>query len=107
MLSCLLVEQVTSSFLASFGHRVRQHAVNKTVAAHLKSMILACSHSAAKKRRAAIKALDSIFTVFPVLLCDATIVRTLLESLTLLRDACEGEFDDEVSVRDSYHPCAI
>lgn len=87
-----------ASFLASFGQSVRRHTVCLQTSTHLKAMILQCSHPSGKTRRVAGQALDTIFAAYPVLLCDARLLNPLLESLTLLRDACESEYDDEVNL---------
>ena len=60
-------------------------------------MVLECCSTSAKGRQAALKSLDAIFAAFPVLLCDSKLLVTMLESLTILRNACESEMDDEVS----------
>lgn len=87
---------VTEAFRHSFGQRVRRHSVKPIIARYIKNMILECSHRNLQARKAAIKSLDAIFAAFPVLLCDSGLLKGILESLTLLRNACEGEFDDEV-----------
>lgn len=92
-----IATRVTEAFIRSFGQRVRRHGVMSSSASRLKEMVLQCSNTHLKARIAAIKSLDSIFAVFPILLCDATLLRGILDSLTLLRDACESEMDDEVS----------
>ena len=94
------LSKVTDAFIDGFGRRVRQHAVKRTVANLLKIMILQCCHSSSKARKAAFTSLDAIFAVFPVLLCDSSLLGGILESLTLLRDACDSEYDDEVSTPD-------
>lgn len=43
------------------------------------------------------KYLQRLITAFPSLLCDPPFVVALLEVLTLMHRACEGEFTDEVS----------
>jgi hypothetical protein len=88
--------QVTDAFTRCFGQRVRRHAVKQSIADSLKSMIVQCSSSSLRTRSVAIRSLDTIFSVFPVLLCDAVLIRVVLESLTLLRDACESEYSTEV-----------
>jgi phosphatidylinositol 4-kinase len=88
--------QVTATFVASFDHKVRRHAVKRGIAQDLKSMILECCTVSAKARQAAFTSLDTTFSSFPVLLCDSELLIAMLECLTLLRNACESEMDDEV-----------
>lgn len=89
---------MTEAFITSFDHKVRRHAVKRSIAEDLKSMVLECCSTSAKGRQAALKSLDAIFAAFPVLLCDSNFLVTMLESLTILRNACESEMDDEVSI---------
>lgn len=81
----------------SFDHKVRRHAVKRSIAQDLISMILECCTTSSWARKAALKSLDTIFAAFPVLLCDSALLVTMLECLTILRNACESEMDDEVS----------
>lgn len=87
---------MTETFITSFDHKVRRHAVKRSIAQDLKSMVLQCCSTSVKARRAALRSLDSIFASFPVLLCDSVLLTTMLESITILRNACESEMDDEV-----------
>lgn len=89
--------QVTETFITSFDHKVRRHAVKRSIAEDLKSMVLECCATSRHARGAALKSLDAIFAAFPVLLCESALLVTMLESLTILRNACESEMDDEVS----------
>lgn len=61
-------------------------------------MILQCCATYPQARKAALKSLDVIFASFPVLMCDSSLLVTMLECLTILRNACESEMDDEVSI---------
>ena len=49
------------------------------------------------------KYLDRLITSFPSLMCDPPLVFSILEVLTLLRRACEGELLDEVMPRIHAH----
>lgn len=89
-------EKVTAVFNRSLGEKVRQHAVRPDVSQRLQAMLLQCCHAHKQTRQAATRSLDSIFTAYPVLLCDSPLLTCMLEALTLLRKACECEMDDEV-----------
>ncbi|KAI6045569.1 hypothetical protein EDC04DRAFT_2888588 [Pisolithus marmoratus] len=49
------------------------------------------------------KYLNRLITSFPSLMCDPTLVYAILECLTLLRRACEGEFIDEYSPKHEFY----
>ena len=89
-------ERVTGVFNRSLGERVRMHAVRPAISQRIQAMVLQCCHAHKQTRQAAVRSLDSIFTAFPVSLCDSPLLTCILESLTLLRNACECEMDDEV-----------
>lgn len=84
------------SFKTAFDLKVRRHNVTRSIAQDLKAMVLICCGTSAKARKVALRSLDAIFGAFPVLLCDSTLLVAMLECLTLLRNACESEMDDEV-----------
>lgn len=91
-----VANRVTTVFNRSLYERTRSHDVRPEVGERLQAMVLQSCHAHRATRQAAVKALDNIFEAFPVLLCDAPLLTCILESLTLLRDACECEMEDEV-----------
>lgn len=66
------------------------------MSAELQKLLVTSCHRITKVRDVATKYLHRLITSFPSLMCDAPLVCAILEVLTLVRRACEGEFTDEV-----------
>jgi phosphatidylinositol 4-kinase A len=66
------------------------------LSAELQALLVGSTHRVAKARHVADKYLNKLITSFPSLMCDPPLVFAILETLTLLRRACENAFIDEV-----------
>lgn len=89
-------------FIGSLRQRVRNHTVDRSLPLHLSSMIRYCASTSEDARTATYTALDSVLQAFPILCCDSQFIVTLLETLTLVRDACEDEYANEYAPRLTY-----
>lgn len=78
-----------------------QHSISPSLSQELRKLLVASTHRIAKVREIAMKYLQRLITAFPSLLCDPPFVIAILEVLTLMQRACEGEFTDEVWIK---HP---
>lgn len=84
--------------LNELSTQIIEHSLPKSMSAELQSLLVASCHRIGKVRDIAAKYLYRLITSFPSLMCDAPLVCAILEVLTLVRRACEGEFTDEVRV---------
>lgn len=84
------------TFVAGIGRKVVDHTLGPHLSGELRLLLVASCHRVAKVRDLASKYLDRLITSFPSLMCDGPLVFAVLDCLTLLRRACEGEFTDEV-----------
>lgn len=74
------------------------HSLSPGISTELRGILVASTHRVARTRDLAMKYLNRLINAFPSLMCDAPLVFAILDVLTLLRKACEGEFTDEVSL---------
>lgn len=96
--SCMdsIAEKVMRGCLNELNTRVMQHALPVTISSELQNLLVASCHRIARARDIAGKYLHRMITSLPSLMCDEPLVCAILEVLTLLRHACEGEYTDEV-----------
>lgn len=85
------------SSLNELSSQIVEHSLPKPMSAELQQLLVTACHRITKVRDIAAKYLNRLITSFPSLMCDAPLVCAILEVLTLLRRACEGEYMDEVS----------
>lgn len=85
------------------GQAARQ-ALPETLSQELRVLLVGSTHRIEKARAVASKCLNRLITSFPSLMCDPPLVFAILEVLTLLRGACENEFNDEVRERSLFQP---
>jgi phosphatidylinositol 4-kinase A len=83
--------------LNELSTQIVEHSLPKSMSAELQKLLVTACHRISKVRDIAAKYLYRLITSFPSLMCDAPLVCAILEVLTLVRRACEGEFTDEVS----------
>lgn len=76
--------------------KIIEHSVPRQITSELRSLLVYSCHRINKAREVASRYLNRLITSFPSLMCGAPLVFAILEVLTILRRACEGEFTDEV-----------
>lgn len=96
--SCMdsIAEKVVRGCLNELNTRIMQHSLPVTISLELQKLLVASCHRIARARDIAGKYLHRMITSLPSLMCDEPLVCAILEVLTLLRRACEGEYTDEV-----------
>ncbi|KAG8958845.1 phosphatidylinositol-4- kinase, partial [Tulasnella sp. 425] len=92
-----IAENVIRSYVGVLSRKIVDHSLSKELSGELRQLLIASCHRVAKPRDIAAKYLNRLITSFPSLMCDESLVCAILEVLTLLRKACEGEFTDEYS----------
>lgn len=78
--------------------QIVEHQLPRRVTSELKILLVHSCHRVSKAREIASRYLNRLITTLPSLMCSAPLVFSILETLTILRHACEGEFVDEVSL---------
>ncbi|KAG9010494.1 phosphatidylinositol-4- kinase [Tulasnella sp. JGI-2019a] len=90
-----MAENVMRGFVAGLSRKIVDHSLSTGISTELRLILVASTHRVARTRDLAMKYLNRLITAFPSLMCDAPLVFAILDVLTLLRKACEGEFTDE------------
>lgn len=83
--------------MTALARRVVDHSLGSELTNGLKNLLIWSCHRISKARLIASKYLDRLVTAFPSLMCDSGFVFAVLDTLTLLQKACEGQYIDEVS----------
>ena len=78
------------------SRKIVEHCIPGHVSSELRHLLIYSCHRIGKAREVASRYLNRLITSFPSLMCGAPLVFAILEVLTILRRACEGEFTDEV-----------
>lgn len=89
--------QVIQAAIGELSKQVVEHALSKDISKELQVLLVYSCHRISRTRDIALKYLNRLITCFPSLMCDKQLVFAILETLTILRRACEGEFADEVN----------
>ncbi|KAG8878350.1 phosphatidylinositol-4- kinase [Tulasnella sp. 331] len=89
------MHMVMRGFVAGLSTKIVDHSLSPGISTELRLILVASTHRVARTRDLAMKYLNRLMTAFPSLMCDAPLVFAILDVLTLLRKACEGEFTDE------------
>lgn len=98
-----IADKVIASFILDLSDKVSTHSVDPRVSAEVRNLLLGSCHRVEKVRSVSRKFLDRLVGAYPSLLCDQDVVFALLEILTLLRHACEGQYRDEFSPIYHFH----
>ncbi|GAA96782.1 uncharacterized protein L969DRAFT_97129 [Mixia osmundae IAM 14324] len=98
-----IADKVNETYRGALNDQVSRHSVKPEAFNELRKMIKACCSPQAPARKVALRYVDNVIGSFPSLLCDLTTVTTLLELLTLLRHACEAQYENTYRPRYSYH----
>ena len=83
--------------IGELSKQVVEHTLPGRIYDELQVLLETSCHRVAKCRDMAAKYLNRLIISFPSLMCDPPLVFAILEVLTMLRKAREGEFTDEVS----------
>lgn len=105
LLACMdsISEKVIRDFVnETISRKIVQHSISPSLSQELRKLLVASTHRIVKVRELAIKYLQRLITAFPSLLCDPPFVVALLEVLTLMHRACEGEYLDECTPQHEY-----
>lgn len=97
----LIAKKVIRSCLSDLNARASQQALPDCLSAELCKLLVDSTHRIEKCRKLAANFLDQLVTTFPSLMCDPPLVFAILEVLTLLRNAVEDTYLDEVSRLDT------
>lgn len=89
---------MTKVAIANFSRQAVEHSLPDHISLELRNLLVFSCHRVTSTRFVAMEYLNRLITSFPSLMCDPPLVFALLEVLTLLRRACEGEYIDEVSI---------
>ncbi|KAJ8087995.1 phosphatidylinositol-4- kinase [Marasmius tenuissimus] len=90
-----IAEKVIRGCITELNTQASQQALPETLSSELQRLLVLSTHRIEKARDVAHKFLNRLITSFPSLMCDPRLVFAILETLTLLRIACENEFVDE------------
>lgn len=83
--------------IGELSRQVVEHSLPERIYDGLQTLLELSCHRVTKCRDVAARYMNRLITSFPSLMCDPPLVFAILEALTMLRKACEGEFIDEVS----------
>ena len=89
-------KQIIQVAIGELSRQVVEHSLPASVPEELRCLLASSCHRVAKVRDSALKYLNRLISSFPSLMCDEPLVFAILEALTILRRACEGEYLDEV-----------
>jgi phosphatidylinositol 4-kinase len=87
---------VNESFRRALNDQVVLHNIDPIVYTEVKRILVECCRPADQVRSIALRYMDALVNSFPSLLCESSVVTACLEVLTLLRRACESQYDDAV-----------
>lgn len=96
-------DKVIDSFVIDMFGRVNTHSVDPRVSAEVRNLLLGSCHRFEKVRIVSRRFLDRLIGAYPSLICDQDVVFAMLEILTLLRRACEGQYRDEFTPVYHFH----
>ncbi|CAO1634457.1 unnamed protein product [Parajaminaea phylloscopi] len=98
-----IADKVIASFIDDLSGRISTHSVDPRVSSEVRNLMLGSCHRVEKVRVVSRRFLDRLVVAYPSLLCDQDVVFAMLEILTLLRHACEGQYRDEFSPVYHFH----
>lgn len=92
------ISQIIIMTINELSRHVVQHSLPDSVPGEMRTLLVHSCHRISKARDVAMRYLNRLISSFPSLMCDAPLVYAILEVLTMLRRACEGEYTDEVRI---------
>lgn len=98
LLGCMesVAEKVIRGAVSDLHGQAAKQALPSSLSMELRALLVASTHRIPKAREIAARYLNRLITSFPSLMCDPPLVTAILEVLTLLRQATDNEFLDEV-----------
>ncbi|KAI0818966.1 atypical/PIKK/PI4K protein kinase [Irpex lacteus] len=90
-----VAEKVIRECVIDLNGLAAKQALPETLSDELRSLLIASTHRITRTREVASKYLNRLITSFPSLTCNPPLVFAILETLTLLRRACDNEFLNE------------
>ncbi|KZS95958.1 atypical/PIKK/PI4K protein kinase [Sistotremastrum niveocremeum HHB9708] len=90
-----VADKVIRGCISDLTRQVVQHALPHVISQELQQLLVYSTHRIQKVRDIASRYLNRLISSFPSLMCDSPLVFAILEVLSMLRKACEGEFTDE------------
>jgi phosphatidylinositol 4-kinase A len=78
--------------------KIIEHSIPRQISTQLRALLVYSCHRINKAREVASRYLNRLITSLPSLICGDPLVFAILEVLTILQRACEGEFTDEVQL---------
>ncbi|KAL8284182.1 hypothetical protein RQP46_004931 [Phenoliferia psychrophenolica] len=98
-----IAEKVNAVFILHFSELVTTHSITTSVFGEIRTILTQCCHQYAKVRSVAVRSLNDLISNFPSLICETSVITTLLELLTAARKACQSEFVDEYTPTYTFH----
>ena len=90
-----IVERSCRVFGRRISGQIERHALERETYAELKAIVIAACTTHTTARLSALRYMDTLVAQFRSLLCDQGLVTVVLEALTLLRRACDTQYEDE------------
>ncbi|KAI0086351.1 atypical/PIKK/PI4K protein kinase [Irpex rosettiformis] len=90
-----VAEKVIRECVIDLNGLAAKQALPDNLSEELRSLLIASTHRVSRARDVASKYLNRLITSFPSLTCNPPLVFAALETLTLLRRACDNEFLNE------------
>jgi phosphatidylinositol 4-kinase len=85
------------------GAKVVDHNLDKHLSKELRTLLILSCHRIQRTREIAFRLFDRLVTGFPSLMCDSLLVYSMLDILTLLQNACDGDVLDEARSSSPLH----
>ena len=89
--------QIIGSYKDELNRQAVAHSMTPAISDELQKLLIGCTHRFKKVRDVSFLYLNGLISSFPSLMCEAKLVFSLLEVLTILRNSCEEQYTDEVS----------
>ncbi|KDQ11709.1 hypothetical protein BOTBODRAFT_147082 [Botryobasidium botryosum FD-172 SS1] len=98
-----VAEKVMRGCVSELSRKIVDHSLEPRLSEELRILLISSCHRITRVREVASRYLNLLVTAFPSLMCDAPFVFAILDVLTMLRRACEGEFVDEFNPEHEFH----
>lgn len=89
--------QIITVYRDELTKKALAHSIPPSISDELQKLLIGCTHRFKKVRDVSFQYLNVLMAQFPSLMCEAKLVFSLLEVLTILRNSCEEQYTDEVS----------
>ncbi|KAI5120463.1 hypothetical protein M0805_006483 [Coniferiporia weirii] len=90
-----VVDKVIQVAIIELSRQANEHSLPESISMELRALLVSSCHRVAHARDVSMKYLNRLITSFPSLMYDPPLVYAILDVLSMLRGACEGEFTDE------------